>query len=290
MLEKLKSTSKGRHLITSVLVILSAMVQAFVLQAFAKPLQVLPAGFTGLATLLNRILGLYNINFPIALGIIVLNLPIALVCVKRISLRFTLYSFGQVFLTSVFLSVFHFKPLFDDALLNIVFGGFLAGIQAVLALKGDASTGGTDFIALYVSNKSGKSIWYQVFIGNAIMLSIYGMLFGWELAGKSILFQFISTRTVSTFHRRYKRVTLFITTTKPDEVIQSYIHHYRHGISKIEAVGGYSGKKMYLLHTVISAYEQQGVVAIMKKADPNIIINIFKTEDFVGGFHNIPIE
>lgn len=51
-----------------------------------------------------------------------------------------------------------FDPLFDDMLLNIIFGGFLYGIMTVIALKGNASTGGTDFIALYVSNKLGRSI------------------------------------------------------------------------------------------------------------------------------------
>lgn len=290
MLTKLRKTARGRHLITSVLIILSSLVQTYELQAFAHPAGILPAGFTGLSVLINKISLTVGLDIKVSLLIVLLNIPVALLCIKHISLRFTIYSLVQVFLTSFFLNIFNFKPIFDDNILMIIFGGFLGGFQATLALQGDASTGGTDFIALYVSNLKGKSIWNQVFIGNAIMLTIYGMLFGFEYAGRSILFQFISTKTISTFHHRYDRVTMLITTTKPDEVIKEYTKNFRHGISKIEAVGGYSGKKMYILHTVISSYEQRSVAQLMKKQDPNIIINIFKTTDFVGGFHNIPIE
>ena len=59
---------------------------------------------------------------------------------------------------SFFLKVCHYTPLFDDLTLNVIFGGVLYGLSVVLSLKGNASTGGTDFIALYVSNKTGKSI------------------------------------------------------------------------------------------------------------------------------------
>ena len=51
------------------------------------------------------------------------------------------------------------QPLFGDVMLNVIFGGFLYGLCIAIALRGNASTGGTDFIALYVSNKTGSSIW-----------------------------------------------------------------------------------------------------------------------------------
>lgn len=136
-----------------------------------------------------------------------------------------LYAFflPSVILTSLFLKILTFPAIFDDILLNAVFGGFLMGISVVLALKGNASTGGTDFIALYVSNKTGKSIWSYVFVFNACILCVFGFLFGWLYAGYSILFQFISTKTVEAFHHRYERLTLQVTTRKAEEVMAAYI-------------------------------------------------------------------
>ena len=48
------------------------------------------------------------------------------------------------------------------------------------ALKGNASTGGMDFVALYVSNRNGKTIWQEVFPFNTALLLIFGALFGWK--------------------------------------------------------------------------------------------------------------
>ena len=188
------------------------------------------------------------------------------------------------------MKVCRFQPLFDDVILNVIFGGFLYGILTAVALRGNASTGGTDFIALYVSNRTGNSIWEYVFAGNVVILCIFGYMFGWEHAGYSILFQFISTRTLSAFHHRYERVTLQITTAHAEPIIRSYIARYRHGISYVEAVGGYSGKKMYLLHTVVSSYEVPDIVALMREQDPHIIVNMLKTEHFYGRFYQAPME
>ncbi|MEE0673260.1 MAG: YitT family protein, partial [Enterocloster sp.] len=160
----------------------------------------------------------------------------------------------------------------------------------VIALRGNASTGGTDFIALFVSNKTGKSIWSYVFFGNALMYCVYGVIFGWKYAGYSIIFQFISTHMISAFHHRYDLVTLQATTEKGPEVVSLYIKHFRHGISCVEAVGGYSGRKMYLLNTVISSYEITDAVHVMQEADEHVIINVLKTEQFVGHFYRAPME
>lgn len=290
MIAKYKHNKIARRVMTILAVVASALIQAFVIQTFIRPSNLLSGGFTGVAILIDNIASLFGGGFSVSLGMLVLNIPVAILCSKSISVRFTFYSLMQVFLSSIFLAVCRFQPMFDDAMLNVIFGGFLYGLGISIALRGNASTGGTDFIALYVSNKTGKSIWEYVFAGNVVLLCIFGSIFGWIYAGYSILFQFISTRTISAFHHRYERVTLQITTTKAEEIIKAYIAHYRHGISCVEAIGGYSHKKMYLLHTVVSSYEAAEIVRLMHSQDPHIIVNILKTENFFGGFYQAPLE
>ena len=53
--------------------------------------------------------------------------------------------------------------------------------------------------------------------------------------------------------------------------MDKYIKNYRHGISCVEAIGGYSHEKMYLLHTVVSSYEVLDIVELMKTVDSHII-------------------
>lgn len=290
MIKNLRKKREIRIMITLISVIIAAFMQAYVINVFIIPANLLSGGFTGVAILIEKIAVRYGISFPVSLGMILLNIPVAVLCYKNISPKFTFFSLLEVFLASFFLNFTNFSLLFDDILLNIVFGGFGYGLSTVVALKGNASTGGTDFIALYVSNLKGKSIWGYIFIFNTIILLIFGYIFSWKYAGYSILFQFISTKTIDSFYRRYKRVTLQITTTKAQAVMDAYLMQYLHGISCVDAIGGYSKKPMNLLHTVVSSYEVQDIVDLMRDVDEHIIINVIKTENFIGNFYQAPID
>ena len=291
MIRNLRKNKRIKLLITFVCVIVAAFLQAYVFQVFIQPADLLSSGFTGVALLIEKITSTYlGFSFSTSLGMILLNVPVAMICYKSISPKFTFFSLLEVFLASFFLRVIHFSPIFDDVLLNIAFGGFAYGLLTVVALRGNASTGGTDFIALYVSNKKGKAIWEYVFLFNTVILIIFGFMFGWEHAGYSILFQFISTRTIDSFYHRYERVTLQVTTTHAQKVINAYVQQYRHGISCVDAMGGYSQKPMNLLHTVVSSYEVQDIIDLMREVDPKVIVNVLKTENFFGGFYQAPID
>ena len=281
---------KLRFVITFLAVLLSALLQTFVIESFVQTAGLLSGGFTGVAILIDRVAALFGGAISTSVALVALNLPVAFLCYRSISPRFTLFSCLQVILTSLFLKILTFPAIFDDILLNAVFGGFLMGISVVLALKGNASTGGTDFIALYVSNKTGKSIWSYVFVFNACILCVFGFLFDWLYAGYSILFQFISTKTVEAFHHRYERLTLQVTTRKAEEVMAAYIKACRHGISCVNAIGGYSHEPMNVLHTVISSYEESDIVHLILQVDPHAIINVLRTENFYGGFYRAPLD
>ncbi len=277
-------------LVTLMSVIASAALQAYAVQVFVQPANLVSGGFMGIALLVNRLGSVVGIPISTSLALLLLNLPVAWICSKSISIRFTLFSLVQVLTASVLLKVCNFSPLFDDEILNVIFGGVAFGFATVIALRGNASAGGTDFIALYVSNKKDRSIWEYVFAGNVVLIAVYGALFGWEYAGYSIVFQYIATKIISAFHHRYERLTLQITTVLAPQVIEAYIRDFRHGISCVEAVGGYSKKKMYLLHTVISSYELQNAVQLMRQIDDKVIINVFKTNAFYGSFYRKPIK
>lgn len=273
-----------RRAITAVAVTISAVLQTFLIQAFIQPADLLPSGLTGVAVLLDRVTSLGGVHIDISLAMLALNIPVALLCWSGISKRFVIFSMMQVVLSSLFLNVFHFAPFLGDKIMLIIFGGVVSGLGAAIALKSGASTGGTDFIALWVSNHTGKTIWGVIFGFNCFILAIFGFMFGWDNAAYSIVFQFISTKTIDSFYRRYDRVTLQITTRKADEVMTAYVNHFQHGISCAEVVGGYSREKMYLLNTVVSTYESQDIIKLVCDVDPGAVINVFHTLNFVGGW------
>lgn len=277
-------------LIKNILLIVgSAFIQCFVIQSMMKSSGLIAMGFTGLALLLHMGLNIIHVNISISVFLIVLNLPVALVCAKSISKKFTLMSLLQIVLASIFLVIFNFKPVFTSVILNVTVGAFIYGLQLVMALRAGGSTGGTDFIALYVANKISKTIWEYIFAFNAILLLALGFLFGWDKAGYSLIFQFVTTYTVNKFYTRYVRVTIQVITACPDEIIQEYMKVIHHGITKARGEGGYSKKEYGILYAVVSSSEVRKVVDIINRIDSNAIINIYKTEDFYGKFHLDPI-
>lgn len=281
---KLAALTIVRRSITAIAMVLSALLQTFLIQAFVNPINLLPSGFTGVAVLLDRITSLGGVHIDTSLGMLALNIPVAILCWNGISRRFVLFSMLQVALSSLMLNIFHFSPFLGDKLMLLIFGGVVSGLSIAVALKAGASTGGTDFIALWVSNRTGKTIWEAVFAFNCLILVIFGAMFGWDNAAYSIVFQFIATKTIDSFYRRYDRVTLQITTRKADEVMTAYTKYFQHGISCAEVIGGYSREHMYLLHTVVSTYESTDIIRLICAIDPNAVINIFHTLNFVGGW------
>ena len=93
---------------------------------------------------------------------------------KYVGHRFTIFSIIQYVLVSIFTEVLPSFPLTHDMLLIAVFGGILGGIGISIALKQNASSGGTDFIAIYFANKFNISTWNYVMIANmGILLNLF---------------------------------------------------------------------------------------------------------------------
>ncbi len=289
LMEHLKQSAKTewftkRNLITSLAVVVSALVMAVANNVFLDAADLLPGGFMGIAVLGQKAGNLVGLHLSTALLLTLINLPVAIFSARHISRRFVFFSLANVLLTSLFLKVIPVFPFLGEIILNVIFGGFLYGFGIVIALRGGASSGGTDFISLYVANKSGKEIWTEIFVFNCVLLTIFGFLFGFDKAGYSILFQFLCTRTISSFHNRYKRITLQIFTKKPDAVIKAYIDAFEHGITALDGTGGYSGTPTCLCVAIISSYQLHEATDVILAADPDAIINVMKSENYVGKF------
>ncbi|WP_297237910.1 YitT family protein [uncultured Faecalicoccus sp.] len=293
MFRQIRELEKHRkiHLILSIImIVISALAQCYIMQVFMDPSNLLSGGFTGVSILLNKILGLVGLNFPISAGIILLNLPAAILCYKQLSKRFTFLSCLQFGLVSLFLEIFQFDPFIDDRTLNVLFGGLLWGFSIAMALRAGGSTGGTDFIAQYVSNKIHKGIWDYIFCVNCFMLVIFGALFGWVYAGYSIVFQFLSTKAISSLYQRYKQITLEIITKDPEPIIETFMETCHHGMSIFEGYGGFSHSKIYVCKAVVSTYEVQDVIYNVQQTDPAVIINTYHTANFYGRFYQKPLD
>lgn len=288
--QKLQANRRVAFVISLIKVIVSAFMQAFVMQVFMNPCNLISGGFTGISLFISRIGAAMGFNWPVSVLIILLNLPVALFCAKAISKRFVILSAVQFILVSVFLEVFHFEPFFYDITINLLFGGILWGAACSLALTAGGSTGGSDFIAQYVAKKIHRSIFNIVFYCNCAMYIAYGFSFGWIYCAYSIIFQYLSTTVINKTYKRFQRVTIEITCKDPKIVIKAFMDTVRHGMSVIECKGAYKGETYYICKSTISSYELQRVCHAIESADPKVLINVYQSLSFYGNFFEKPIE
>ena len=175
-----------------------------------------------------------------------------------------------------------------DPLLVSVFGGIINGASIVVALAAGATTGGTDFISIFVTENSPFD-GFSVILGfNAVMLSVAGFLFGWDRALYSIIFQYASTQVVHFLNNRYKKDTVFIVTNHPNEIVDCLQHCVRHGITEMKVMGAYQGQPRTMIYTVISSPELKKVLNALRETDPEAFVNVIRTERVTGRFYIKP--
>lgn len=280
-----------KNLFTLFCVVIGALIMAANIKTFVRAGNLFPGGFTGLTVMIQRIAEKYfNISVSYSLINILLNAVPAVIGYKTIGKRFTLYSCLMIVLTGIFVDFLPSSPLTYDPLLIAVFGGIFNGVGISFALKGKASSGGTDFIAVYLSDKLHAPAWNYVLGLNAVMLVVAGLLFDWNQALYSIIFQFVSTQIVSALHVRYKKVTVHIITSKPDDLSEKLMIYTHHGITRFEGHGCYSNQPRTLLYTVISTEELKEVIRFVHLVDEKAFINVMKTNSLEGRFYQEPIN
>ena len=192
----------------------------------------------------------------------------------------------MILLSSVLTDLIPAQPITYDSLLISIFGGLINGFSISLCLIGNTSSGGTDFFAIYFSEKSGKDIWNYVFCANACILVAAGILFGWDRALYSIIFQFTSTQTIQMLHQRYKKHTLFIVTRHPDLVYHEISQLTHHSATRFEGNGCYTGEGTSLLYSVVSRDEAKLLVKKVHETDPSAFVNLIKTDYINGRFYH----
>ncbi len=271
------------------LVLLGAFVMALNIRIFVRAGDMFPGGFNGLTLLIQRTASQYlHIELPFSLINLLLNAVPAVISFLYIGKKFTLYSGLMIVVSSILTDLLPGFEITSDPLLISIFGGIINGCAISLCLFANATSGGTDFIAIFFSERKGIDTWNYIFLGNVAMLIVAGLLFGWDKSLYSIIFQFASTQILHMLYKRYQKQTLLIITDHPQEVYQTIRDNTHHDATRFEGVGCYEGQEKHMLYSVVSADEAKRTIDGIRKVDPAAFINCLKTEQITGRFYNRP--
>ena len=274
-----------------IIITFAALLMATNINTFVDAGGLYPGGATGLTVLIRRVAELwFNVQLPYTVVIILINSIPVFIGFKFIGKKFTLYSLYMILMMGFFSDIIPTYAITYDTLLISIFGGIINGLAISICLIQGATSGGTDFIAIFLSERKGMDSWNIILGINVVILGSAGFLFGWDKALYSIIFQYASTQVLHTLYTRYQKETLFIVTNKPEEVCVAISDLTKHGATLIEGEGSYEHCERNVVYSVVSREEYKKVLRAIKKVDPQAFVNTLRTEEISGRFYKRPEE
>ena len=271
------------------MVCLAAALMSLNIKTFVRTGGLFPGGATGLTVLIQRLALKYlNVEIPYSLVNITLNAVPVYIGFRYIGKKFTMMSLLMILLNGFLTDLIPARVITYDTMLIAIFGGILNGTAISLCLSVDATSGGTDFIAIYLSQKRGMETWNLILGLNVVILTTAGYFFGWDKALYSIVFQFVSTQTLHTLYRTYQQQTLFIVTAKPQEISDRIHELCHHGATILDCVGAHSREEKKMVYSVVAGSDARRAIQAAREIDPGAFVNSIRTTELRGHFYMKP--
>ncbi len=291
MLERQKKIvfTLKKDLIRLIVVVIAAFIMAMNILTFVNAGGLYPGGAQGLTIIIIRVAAKYfGLNIPYTpINLIINAIPIY-IGFRFIGKKFTLFSLIMVFMNGVFVDILPVHSVTHDPLLIAVFGGIVNAVAITMCLDVDATSGGTDFISIFLSQRKGIDAFPIILAGNVILLAIAGLLFGWDKALYSMIFQYVSTQALHVLYRTYQQKTLFIITDVPDEICKLIYAQSSHGATLIDGEGSFGHENKKIVYSIVSASDTRKLIPMINELDSHAFVNSIRTEEIMGNFYMRP--
>ena len=275
-----------------VIVCLASVFMAVNIKTFVSAGGLYPGGATGLTILIQSICEkFFHISVPYTPVNLLLNVVPIYIGFKFIGKKFTLYSCLMIILTGILTDIIpNDIAVTYEILLISIFGGLINGFVVSMCLSMNATTGGTDFISIFLSEKKGVDSWNFILAFNVVIILIAGLLFGFDKALYSIIYQYASTQMLHLLYTRYQKETLFIVTNNAEGVCEAINTVSMHGATIMSGEGSYEHQQRKVVYSVISKEESKEVIKAVEKVDEGAFVNAIRTEELFGRFYYRPNE
>ena len=276
---------KKKDISNIILILSGGFLFGFGINAFFIPHKLLSGGISGLAVFIH-----FLSDFDTALLVILLNIPVFILGLRKTDKKFIFFSLIGLFSSSVALFITkNISIPMDDIITSVLTGGCVCGFGTGLAFRGNGSTGGTDVLAKIVNKYFSFSISTVIFSINVIVVSLSAFGFGLDIAVYTLLSMFVCS-AVTNFvvdGLNYKR-SAFIITVKHEIISEIIMKKLKRGVTIIDAKGAYTQEPKKILYTTIGIRQVSKLKEIVKENDPEAFLTINETAQAFGkGFINL---
>jgi len=260
-------------------IILGAVIGGAAYPLFMTPNRIAPGGITGIATILNHVLG-----SPVGTVSLILNIPLFLISFKAMGKVFVFRSLVATFLFSLAIDILPLKPMTDDPLLGSLYGGVMLGAGLGLIMRGGATTGGSDMVARMVHKRfqfiSTGSFLFT--IDFAVVVSA-GFFIGTTEALYALINIFLTAKVMDVIIIGFSsNKACFVISSRWQVISERIMREMDRGVTQLSARGAYTGTERPTLLCVIGRSEITAFKRILREEDENAFVIIVEAHEAIG--------
>jgi len=180
------------------------------------------------------------------------------------------------------------SPLTEYKLLELVYAVMLTGIGSAMVFKCNASTGGTDIVALILKKYTHMNVGEALLVSDFVIAASTFFVYDVSTGLFSLLGLFAKVFVVDDILDSINMCKSFtIITTKPDEIDDYIMKELKHSATTYSANGAFTGEGRTVIMTVCRRSEAIRLRRKVKEIDPHSFIIITKTSEIMGkGFRD----
>ena len=180
-------------------------------------------------------------------------------------------------------------PMTNQPLLELIFAVALPAVGSAILFNLDASSGGTDIVAMVLKKYTSLDIGKALICSDMVITLMACVAFGMETGLFSILGLVMKSLLVDMVLENINTHKYFhIITTKPQEIEAYITGTLKRGATELQGAGAYTHEGRTVLLTVMRRHEAVMLRRYVKQVDPHAFVLIINTGEIVGkGFRGI---
>lgn len=289
------------------IVIFSNVILSIATVWFLEPARLYAGGASGVAQLFQRLFEKMGISINLGLLVFIVNIPIAVIGFKFVSKKFAIYSIVAIVVQSICTGLIKSSPFhmlsediisytkageiitttnYGGILTLAIFGGLISGFSAGLALKFGTSTGGIDVASQALALHKDFSTGSITMALNVIIAVIGGGILqgSWIVVLFTLVRMILNSLVMDKVHTSYTYTGLHIFSDNSKEIGNELMTNLKRGVTYFESIGAYSNTEKLEIYTVVSTYEVDKALKIVKSIDPKAFVTMSPVKGVSGNF------
>lgn len=264
------------------LISLGLFVYVFSWVAFLIPSGLIGGGVTGISTLIY-----FSTGLPVGVSNLIINALLVLIAMRILGAKFGINTiYGIVFGAVMFmiLQPLFVKPLVDDPFMCAMIGGILSGFGVGLAFSHGGNSGGTDIVALIITNyrnvSPGRIIIYLDILIIASSFLVFGsiekIVYGYVVMG---IFGYTLDLVIEGSKQSYQ---IMIFSKNNEEIANRIGNELNRGVTFMKGKGWYSNADQDVLMVIAQKHDKQKIMKIIRDCDKEAFLTVAKVSGVFG--------